>query len=419
LVGHGHRGRLRSGGGAQSKTIKVTLKDSVFSPTSVSAHVGDTIVWTNAGQMPHTVTAADKSFDQQLMPGATFRLVLRKEGTIPYVCTYHPGMKGTLVVGPAPAGVTLPPAGSGGTVSGNGAAAKPAAAAPPPAAKTDGTKTYEIKATEMAFTPKMLDARVGDTVSWVNTGTIPHTVTAKDGSFDKTLQPGQRFNYVLRKEGTVDYVCTFHPGMDGMLMVKAAAKNVKLPAAGADDSAAGPAAPAVHRHGSSTTYEVQAKDDAFSPALLDVRAGDTVVWVNVGATPHRVKAADGSFDRTLAPGKRFSLTLDRTGTVRYADPAHEGMFGALVVRAAPVSSTSASGPLAGLPLRTTGAVAVLGLLGLLAGGRVLRGRYDLADDGPDGADGPEAGQDADPDDGPDGRLLGADADQDAGTLESV
>ncbi|MBI4944425.1 MAG: hypothetical protein HY830_27095, partial [Actinobacteria bacterium] len=120
----------------------------------------------------------------------------------------------------------------------------------------------------------------------------------------------------------------------------------------------------------------------------------------------------GSFDRTLAPGKRFSLTLERTGTVRYADPAHEGMFGALVVRAAPVSSTSAAGPLAGLPLRTTGAVAVLGLLGLLAGGRVLRGRYDLDDGEDDGENGGE-------DDGEDGRLLGAAADQDDEALESV
>jgi plastocyanin len=377
------------GGGAGSKTVQVTLKDSLFSPASVTANVGDTIVWHNAGAMPHTVTAADKSFDQQLMPGATFTYVLRKQGTVNYICTYHPAMKGTLTVGAAPAGVKLPPPGAGGSVSGNGAAkgaAKPAPA--PPAAKSDGTKVIEIKALEMTFEPKMADARVGDTISWVNTGTIPHTVTAKDKSFDRTLQPGERFNYVLRKAGTIDYVCTFHPGMDGMLMVKEALPNVKLPAAAGADEAAGPVAPAVHRHGSRTTYEVQAKDDAFSPALLDVRAGDTVVWVNVGATKHRVRAEDGSFDTTLAPGKKLTVTFEQTGTVRYDDPAHPGMFGAVVVRTAPVAATS-QGLLGGLPFGPAGAVGVLVLLGLLAGAGAVRHRGSAADDADDDVDGDE------------------------------
>ena len=388
------------GGGAGSKTIHVTLKDSLFSPSSVKARVGDTIVWHNAGAMPHTVTAADKSFDQQLMPGATFTYVLRKQGTIGYVCTYHPGMKGTLVVGAAPAGVTLPPPGAGGSVSGNqpAKAAKPAAA--PPAAKGDGTKVIEIKVLEMTFEPKMAEAHVGDTISWVNTGTIPHTVTAKDKSFDRTLQPGERFNYVLRKAGNVDYVCTFHPGMDGMLMVKPALAGVKVPAAGASDEAAGPAGPAVHRHGSHTTYEVQAKDDAFSPALLDVRAGDTVVWVNVGATKHRVQAEDGSFDATLAPGKKLTVTFEQTGTVRYADPAHPGMFGAVVVRTAPVAATS-GGPLSGLPMGPAGAVGALVLVGLLAGAGAVRRRAGEPEEVVTDLDGTDADDEA--------RLLGDEA----------
>ena len=63
-------------------------------------------------------------------------------------------------------------------------------------------------------------------------------MTAKDGSFDKTpIAPGERFNYVLLKEGTVEYVCSYHPGMDGMLMVGPALAGVAGP--GAAPAAAG------------------------------------------------------------------------------------------------------------------------------------------------------------------------------------
>ena len=56
---------------------------------------------------------------------------------------------------------------------------------------------------------------------------MTHTVTAKDHSFDKTLKPGQRFNLVLREQGTIQYVCTPHPGMFGMVVVGPALSDAK------------------------------------------------------------------------------------------------------------------------------------------------------------------------------------------------
>jgi plastocyanin len=93
---------------------------------------------------------------------------------------------------------------------------KPLTAAP---ASSGQAQTHEIQVKDSSFTPATQEARVGDTISWVNLGKIPHTVTAKDHSFDKTLKPGQRFNLVLLKEGTIPYVCTPHPSMFGMLVV--------------------------------------------------------------------------------------------------------------------------------------------------------------------------------------------------------
>jgi len=84
-----------------------------------------------------------------------------------------------------------------------------------------------IEVKDSSFTPATLEAHVGDTISWVNLGKIAHTVTAKDHAFDKTLKPGQRFNLVLAKEGTIPYVCTPHPGMFGVLIVGPALTGAK------------------------------------------------------------------------------------------------------------------------------------------------------------------------------------------------
>src|SRR5688500_7100365 len=41
----------------------VTVENSSFSPSSISAKVGDTVTWTFKDAFDHTVTADDKSFD--------------------------------------------------------------------------------------------------------------------------------------------------------------------------------------------------------------------------------------------------------------------------------------------------------------------------------------------------------------------
>jgi plastocyanin len=116
-------------------------------------------------------------------------------------------MDGTLMVGPALAGVAVPAAGG---------QTKPDSPAP---VSKGSAQTHVVEVKDSAFTPATLEARVGDTISWVNLGKIPHTVTAKDHSFDKGLKPGQRFNLVLDAEGVIQYVCTPHHEMFGVLMV--------------------------------------------------------------------------------------------------------------------------------------------------------------------------------------------------------
>jgi plastocyanin len=85
---------------SSSKTVQVKMQNTAFSPASISAKVGQTIVWTNEDSFDHNVTAKkgenfkSKNFGQ----GQTYSYKLDKPGTISYVCTIHPGMQGTITV---------------------------------------------------------------------------------------------------------------------------------------------------------------------------------------------------------------------------------------------------------------------------------------------------------------------------------
>ena len=63
--------------------------------------------------------------------------------------------------------------------------------------------------------------QVGDTVSWVNTGVAPHTVTAYDGSFDSGIMvSGAVWSFTASSPGQYGYYCTLHPDMVSTLIVE-------------------------------------------------------------------------------------------------------------------------------------------------------------------------------------------------------
>ena len=72
-----------------------------YSPSTITVVIGvnNTVEWVNNDTAPHTVTATDHSFDSgNLNPGDTWTYTFTKPGTYTYVCTYHPWMKGTVIV---------------------------------------------------------------------------------------------------------------------------------------------------------------------------------------------------------------------------------------------------------------------------------------------------------------------------------
>jgi plastocyanin len=82
-----------------TETHHILISGFKYQPDVLTAHVGDTVEWKNADIVPHTVTAADKSFNSgAIKPGATWKLIVKKAGTYPYACMPHPNMRGTLIV---------------------------------------------------------------------------------------------------------------------------------------------------------------------------------------------------------------------------------------------------------------------------------------------------------------------------------
>jgi plastocyanin len=71
------------------------------------------------------------------------------------------------------------------------------------------------------FTPKSITAKVGQTVKWTNDDSVDHNVTATSGETFKssTFGQGATYSHKLAKAGTIKYVCTIHPGMEGTIIV--------------------------------------------------------------------------------------------------------------------------------------------------------------------------------------------------------
>ena len=80
--------------------------------------------------------------------------------------------------------------------------------------------TIQITMDNLVISPAEAPAKVGDTIEWINKDVLAHTATAWNGDWDITLPPKTSRSLVLKKAGTVDYYCRFHPNMKATLTVE-------------------------------------------------------------------------------------------------------------------------------------------------------------------------------------------------------
>jgi plastocyanin len=79
-------------------------------------------------------------------------------------------------------------------------------------------ETIEVTIDKLVFSPPSVEAKVGDTIEWVNKDAFAHTATAK-GGWEVTIPPKSKGQLTLKAAGAIDYFCRFHPNMKGHLDV--------------------------------------------------------------------------------------------------------------------------------------------------------------------------------------------------------
>lgn len=87
------------GGGDGSDSAVVEMTDALtFAPPRISVAAGETITWRNTGEVPHDVVA--RGIRSPLVRGGEEWSTEAPDaaGELAYVCSLHPGMRGTVVV---------------------------------------------------------------------------------------------------------------------------------------------------------------------------------------------------------------------------------------------------------------------------------------------------------------------------------
>jgi len=80
--------------------------------------------------------------------------------------------------------------------------------------------TIQITMDNLVISPADAAAKVGDSIEWINRDVFAHTATAGNGDWDIPLPPKQSGTVVLKKAGSVEYFCRFHPNMRATLTVQ-------------------------------------------------------------------------------------------------------------------------------------------------------------------------------------------------------
>ncbi len=87
------------------------------------------------------------------------------------------------------------------------------------------------------------------------------------------------------------------------------------------------------------TFNVDIKDFTFTPSVLNIKKGDTVVWTNsdtaahqVASNPHPAHTEHPELNSpVLSTGGTFSVTLTQSGTYNYHCHLHPSMSGQIIV----------------------------------------------------------------------------------------
>jgi plastocyanin len=74
--------------------------------------------------------------------------------------------------------------------------------------------------TDAGYNPASITIHQGESITWVNQGSLPHSVTADDGSFDSgPIAPGERAGNTFTELGTFNIHSTMDAAFHGQIVV--------------------------------------------------------------------------------------------------------------------------------------------------------------------------------------------------------
>ena len=88
-----------------------------------------------------------------------------------------------------------------------------------PAGAQAAGKTISIK--DFQYNPADLAVKVGEKITVTNADAAPHTLTAKDGSFNVEVPANGQATLTVPKAGQHPYTCTYHQGQHNPASVTA------------------------------------------------------------------------------------------------------------------------------------------------------------------------------------------------------
>jgi plastocyanin len=87
---------------APPRAQSVQIHNFAFAPAVLTVAAGTTIIWTNADEDPHTVTATGKAFHSAALDtGGKYSFTFTRPGEFAYFCSLHPHMIGKIIVKPS------------------------------------------------------------------------------------------------------------------------------------------------------------------------------------------------------------------------------------------------------------------------------------------------------------------------------
>ncbi len=272
-----------------------------YSPNPASATDRSTVTWNNIDSTPHTATADDGSFDTGIITGGSSgsAMISANSGTtvIPYHCSVHPEMRGTLQV------ITL------STVPSSNSTLQDA-----PVTSSNGSvnATVQNLQQEIVALEKTVD-------SLQQALTSLQQAASQDGNF--TISADNNTTAIsIQEELQQQSTTTPLPPQQMPETQQQQNQTVSIVS------------------GSSRLTD----NGGFEPNPIQLQVGDTVTWINSDLEPHTVTSGsngvpDNKFNSSpdfiplMAPSATFNHTFTETGEYPYFCLLHPNMVGTVSV----------------------------------------------------------------------------------------